>query len=82
MVRTQIQLTEEQSQQLGILAGQRGVSKASLIRRFVDMMLALEKAPYDAEVRARAIRAAGKLHSKSGDLASRHDEYASEAYTQ
>jgi hypothetical protein len=82
MVRTQIQLTEEQSRELDRLAGKRGVSKAALIRSSVDMMLALTKSPDDAEVRERAIRAAGRLHSGTGDLASRHDDYAVEAYSQ
>ena len=82
MVRTQIQLTEEQASRLSRLAERQGVSKAALIRRSVDAMLAQEKNLDDAEVRSRAKSAAGRLHSGTGDLASRHDDYAAEAFAQ
>jgi hypothetical protein len=36
MVRTQIQLTEEQAKQLQRIAKRAGVSRAAIIRRFVD----------------------------------------------
>ena len=39
MVRTQIQLTEEQARRLKALAAEQGVSMAELIRRSVDTVL-------------------------------------------
>ena len=80
MVRTQIQLTEEQARKLKRVAKDRGISMAAMIRRSIDSVLALECNPDDAEVRARAIAAAGRLHSGSGDLSSKHDLYAVEAF--
>ena len=82
MVRTQIQLTEEQAERLQKIAQREGVSKAALIRQFVDSMLAIENKLDNAEVRSRAIAAAGRLHSGTGDLASKHDDYAVEAFGQ
>ena len=82
MVRTQIQLTEQQSRELKRVAAQQGVSTAALIRHFVDRMLSVERLPDDAEVRRRAIAAAGRLHSGTGDLSLRHDDYAAEAFAE
>lgn len=82
MVRTQIQLTEAQAIRLQNIAKREGVSKAAVIRRFVDNMLAMEVSLDDEAVRKRAISAAGKLHSKTGDLASKHNDYAAEAFAQ
>jgi len=80
MVRTQIQLTEEQAQRLKAVARKKRVSQAELIRRFVDKMLPLEETRSDEEIRRRAIAVAGKLRSGNGDLAARHNEYLSEAF--
>jgi predicted transcriptional regulator len=82
MVRTQIQLTEEQAKKLKRIAKQRGISMSAMIRRSIDSVLALEYNPDDAEVRERAIAAAGRLHSGTGDLASKHDQYAVEAFSE
>jgi hypothetical protein len=78
MVRTQIQLTEEQAKRLQKIAKRAGVSKAAMIRRFLDGVPETDSSPDDAAVRARAIAAAGRLHSGTGDMASRHDDYASD----
>ena len=80
MVRTQIQLTEEQSRRIKSAAKRKRVSQAELIRRCVDKMLPLEEAQDNSEVRARAIAAAGKIRSGTGDLAARHNEYLNEAF--
>lgn len=82
MVRTQIQLTDSQARELRNVAAQQGISVAALIRRFVDRMLPLQSIRNSDEMRARAIAAAGRIHSGTGDLASRHDEYAAEAFQQ
>jgi len=80
MVRTQVQLTEDQARRIKAVARKKRVSQAEVIRGFVDRMLPLEEMPDDAEVRRRAIEAAGRIRSGKGDLASRHDEYSAEAY--
>lgn len=80
MVRTQVQLTEEQARRIRAAARRKHVSQAELIRRCVDRMLPLEESVDDTEVRKRAISAAGKVRSGSGDLAARHDDYLAEAF--
>ena len=80
MVRTQIQLTERQTQRLKALAKEQGVSMAELIRRSVDQLLD-SQATIDWEERSRrAIAIAGKFRSEVSDLGVNHDEYLVEAY--
>jgi predicted transcriptional regulator len=73
MVRTIIQLPEEQAVALEQAASRRGVSKAALVREALGMLLAREGSG-DAAV-ARAVRAAGAGASGVPDLAERHDDY-------
>ena len=80
MVRTQIQLTEEQSQALKRMAASEGKSIAELIRRSIDVMLRSKSAISEDEKRQRAIAAAGKFSSEDVDLSTEHDRYLSEAY--
>lgn len=80
MVRTQIQLTDEQSQRLKSLADQRGVSVAELIRASVDALLRQQGDIDMQERRRRAIAAAGCARSEDADLAANHDRYLAEAY--
>jgi hypothetical protein len=80
MVRTQIQLTEEQAAELRRLARETGQSVAELIRQSVDRMLSGASAAGDEERRRRAIAAIGSLRSSEGDLAEDHNRYLAEAY--
>ncbi len=80
MVRTQIQLTEEQSNRLKVSAARQKISVAELIRKGVDMALAQESGFSGEEVVRRAIQAAGRFHSSRSDVSRRHDDYLSEAY--
>ena len=82
MVRTQIQLTEEQSHALKLLAARRGVSVAELIRQSVDSFIHLSDGLDDRERRRRAIAAAGKFRSGQDDIAANHDHYLAEAYAE
>ncbi len=82
MVRTQIQLTEEQSQTLKSLAAERGVSVAELIRQSVDEFIHASAGLSDQERRRRAAAAAGKFGSGKTDVAVRHDDYLAEAYAE
>ncbi|OHD22946.1 MAG: hypothetical protein A2064_10240 [Spirochaetes bacterium GWB1_66_5] len=81
MIRTQIQLTEEQSARLKAAAARRGVSVAELIRQSVEALLSRgdERSPDD--LYRRAARAAGKYRSGTRDGSVRHDEYLSEGYS-
>jgi hypothetical protein len=82
MIRTQIQLTEEQSRALKSLAARRGVPVAELIRQSVDSFIRSSAGLDDQERRRRAIAAAGKFHSGKGDVAVNHDDYLTEAYAE
>ena len=82
MIRTQIQLTEQQVQNLKSLANARGVSMAELIREGVDSLLKAQQGIDLAERRRRAVAAAGMFQSDVSDLGANHDRYLAEAYEQ
>jgi hypothetical protein len=81
MVRTQIQLTEQQARRLRAEAHDRGVSLAEMIRRCVDKGLADEGADRGA-LYARAARLVGRFRDRRGthDVSSKHDRYLDEAF--
>jgi hypothetical protein len=81
MVRTQIQLTEQQVRKLRVKARERGVSVAELIRQCVETALGAEE-PSRAELYSRARRIAGKFADRLGakDISRRHDDYLDEAF--
>ena len=80
MVRTQIQLTEEQSKALKKVAAQRNLSMAELIRQGIDFYLRSCGTISQEERRQRAIKAAGQFHSGQADLSEKHDQYLAEVY--
>ena len=82
MVRTQVQLREEQVRALKKLASARGVSMAELIRQSVDALIRSSKGVDEAERRRRAIAAAGRFRSGASDVSSEHDRYLAEAFRQ
>lgn len=82
MVRTQIQLTEEQARSLKTMAAKKGVSVAALIRSGIDLALASGVLTDDAEIRRRALSVVGCVHSGTGDLSARHDDYLAEIYAE
>lgn len=61
MVRTQIQLTEEQAIALKRLAAKRRISIARLVRQGVEVLLRSYAATSDEERRRRAIAVAGRF---------------------
>ncbi|MBY0496475.1 MAG: ribbon-helix-helix protein, CopG family [Cyanobacteria bacterium] len=81
MVRTQIQLSEQQARRLRAEARELGVSMAGLIRRYVEKGLA-EDGVDRAALYARAARLIGKFedHRSARDLAAGHDRYLDEAF--
>ena len=82
MIRTQVQLTEEQAQALKNLASARQVPIAELIRQSVDILIRSSGAIDAEERRRRAIAAAGRFHSEVSDISMKHDEYLVEAFRQ
>lgn len=81
MVRTQIQLTEQQARRLRAQARERGVSLAEIIRRCVEKGLA-EEAPNRAALYDRASRVVGRFPDRrhARDISSKHDRYLDEAF--
>jgi hypothetical protein len=80
MIRTQIQLTEEQFRQLEKLAAERRTSVAELIRRATDELLRDSSTISRAESKRRALAAAGRFRSGDKDLSTRHDDSLAAAY--
>jgi Arc/MetJ-type ribon-helix-helix transcriptional regulator len=77
MVRTQIQLTEDQAARMKSVAAKKGVSMAELIRQAIEMLLAKGGEKSDGELRRRALEVAGRFHSGRQNVAMDHDEYLS-----
>ena len=81
MVRTQIQLTEQQARRLRAEAHNHGVSLAEMVRRCVDKGLADEGTDRSA-LYARAARLIGRFPDRRGtrDVSGKHDRYLDEAF--
>ncbi len=81
MVRTQIQLTEEQARKVRRIAKEEGVSMTAIIRRWIDRGLA-ERHPARAELWERALAEIGRFEDPSGatDVAANHDRYLDGIY--
>ena len=82
MIRTQVQLREEQVQALKKLASARGVSMAELIRQSVDAFIRSSRGIDEQERRRRAIAAAGRFRSGTSDISADHDRYLVETFRQ
>jgi hypothetical protein len=79
MVRTQVQLTEEQARVLRNLASARQVSVTELICQSVGALIRSAREISIEERRRRAIAAAGRFRSGAPDISAKHDEYLAEA---
>ncbi len=80
MVRTQIQLTEEQAKAIKKIATAQGVSVAELIRRAVDNMVKSSTIADTEERKRRALEIVGRFRSGKRDVSKEHDAYLVEAY--
>lgn len=80
MIRTQVQLTEDQAQTLKMLAAEQGRSVAELIRQSVEELIRRTAGISMDERRRRAIAAIGRFHSGRKDISTHHDDYLAEAY--
>jgi hypothetical protein len=76
MVRTQVQLTEEQVRELRRLAASRGVSMAAIIRDVLDEALT---APRNARL-ARAKAVVGRFSSDRTDVSREHDRELAQVF--
>jgi hypothetical protein len=79
MVRTQIQLTEDQARKLRELSIASNESVASLIRNAIDRFLATGKPNRSAQYR-QALSLAGKYKTEHSNTAVEHDRYLEEAF--
>lgn len=81
MIRTQIQLTEQQVRRLKDRAHSEGVSMAEVIRRCVDRTLEQEQVSRN-ELYRRAATLIGAFHDceSATDVSVNHDKYLDEAY--
>ena len=82
MVRTQIQLSEDQIVALKRIAVAQHKSMAAVIRQAVDLFAKSGDATDRKQPRARALRAAGRFKSGVNDLAENHDDYLAEAFSE
>ena len=83
MVRSQIQLTEDQHRRLKRWARKLGISMAEAIRRCVaDRLAVVEAAPTRASLVREALGVVGRYSDPAGksDVARRHDETLADAY--
>ncbi len=79
MIRTQVQLKEDQVEWLRHKARERRVSISELIREGIELLKAWEgKVP--EERKRKALELVGRFSSGVGDVSLRHDEYLAEAY--
>lgn len=81
MIRTQIQITNEQARALKRMAARERKSVAELIRISVDALIRTGGIKDQDELRHRAILAAGKLNGPE-NLAADHDNYLDQALDQ
>jgi plasmid stability protein len=77
MIRTQVQLTEEQARALRRVAAARGVSMAAVIREVLDE--ALSTPAHARSVRARA--AIGRFGSGPNTVSREHDRELDRSYS-
>lgn len=79
MIRTQIQLTEEQAARLKLVAGERGISMAALIREAVEAVVTGSERERRWQ---RARESVGAFSSGRRDLAGDHDRELAEIYAE
>ena len=80
MIRTQVQLTEEQLNALRQLSAITGRSTAELIRNGIDQYLAERRVAKAEDRIERAVRVAGMFGSGGAGVSADHDRYLAEAF--
>lgn len=82
MIRTQIQITQDQAASLRTMSAERRQPIAELIRECIDSFLRIEAGIGRERKRARAKSAAGRFASSRADVSAEHDRYLAEAFSQ
>ena len=80
MIRTQVQLTEEQVKVLHALSASTGRSTAELIRNSVDQFIAGRRVETTTDKWERARVFVGQFASDGSDVSVDHDRYLDEIY--
>ncbi len=80
MVRTQIQLTEEQARKVKRIAAHRGVPMAEVIRDAIDGAIRSDTQSGYEDRRKRALTIVGKFRSGKRNVSKEHDSYLTEAF--
>lgn len=80
MVRTQVQLTEEQLALIKQIAAERNLSMSEVIRQGMDSFLRQSVTVSREERVRRALEVVGRFRSGRSDVSARHDEHLAEAY--
>ena len=80
MVRTQVQLSEDQIESLRQLSKTTGKSVAGLIRNGVDLYLAGKIVPAPSDRIERALRVAGMFSSRVANVSEEHDAHLADAF--
>lgn len=80
MIRTQIQLSEEQASMVKALSAEKGISVSEVIRRAIDLMDNYSMGGDSRTRRELALEIVGKFSSGKGDVSENHDEYLTEAF--
>ena len=79
MIRTQIQLTEEQYRAIRELSRNRGESIAAIIREALNQFLLIRKPGRKALYR-HAASVVGKYRAGTSDISIEHDRYLKETF--
>jgi len=82
MVRTQVQLTEEQAAKVRALAEAEGASVAEIIRRSIDQYIHHQLPSDWLAQRQRTLELVGKYASDASDVSVEHDRYLAEIYAE
>lgn len=80
MIRTQIQLTEEQATILRTMSEERQLPMAELIRMSIDAFIKREEWVSRDRKLTRARAAIGRFASGAIDVSTEHDKYLAEAF--
>ena len=80
MIRTQIQLTDDQAEKLKDFSASHHQSMAETIRQAVDTFMTERSGRNVADARKKAIAAAGKFKSGMANLSEDHDEHLAGAF--
>lgn len=79
MIRTQVQITDDQARALKETASARGISIAEVIRQALDQHFAGQASE---PRRLRAVRAIGGFRSGRRDVSARHDDHLADAFAE